>query len=293
MQEGSGVVDDESFYRHTAVLISNRGKRIRAFLRLRSLFIHKQRTVQDFRTTRQSEPNGTPGTSLQSSCSANSIALTLHWRGCAFPQLERSRFAQCFLHTGPTLRTGSFGSSGSAPVSFQANRVAISIPFEGGKLSCPVDDALAYGCPVVVFSLLDYIFAVAVPDSIFGQQVVCVGIRYFPATGGVARIPIKHKETRSHTSQNSGRFRSGCGVAGRFVLQKQDDATLAGFFRNLLQSVVHCVPVGTLVFQSPEIETAHTIGTKTLGQRDAAFQNFILLSVGEAGFKLIPLFAVL
>ena len=154
MHEGSGVVDDESFYSHTAVLISNRGKRIRAFLRLRSLFIHKQRTVQDFRTTRQSEPNGTPGTSLQSSCSANSIALTLHWRGCAFPQLERSRFAQCFLHTGPTLRTGSFGSSGSAPVSFQADDVVVAVTFERRKLPGPIDDTLAHCSPVVAFTVV-------------------------------------------------------------------------------------------------------------------------------------------
>ena len=86
-----------------------------------------------------------------------------------------------------------FGSSGTAPVSFEADRVSISVMLERGELPGPIDGALAHGGPFVIFISSDNIFHVAMADSIFWQKMVAVGIRDFAALARITRIPVEHE----------------------------------------------------------------------------------------------------
>ena len=67
-------------------------------------------------------------------------------------------------------------------------------------------------------------------------------------------------------------------------------AELAG---GVLQLRVDGFAIGRLVFQPPEIESAHAIGLKRLRRLDALLEYFRLLIVAEVGVELVALGAVL
>ena len=84
------------------------------------------------------------------------------------------------------------------PVSLQAYGVVIIIAFERGKLSDPIDRTGSHRGPARFFGIrgaryvLD-IFAVAMADPLFRQKIVATRVWNFPASRGVAWIPIEHE----------------------------------------------------------------------------------------------------
>src|SRR5260370_38602402 len=94
-------------------------------------------------------------------------------------RLERSRLLQQLFHARPTLPCGFFRRTGATPVRLQADGELVSITLEGSELSFPIDHPATHGRPFVALAicLLHRVLAVAVPDPIFGQEVVSLGIR--------------------------------------------------------------------------------------------------------------------
>src|ERR1700722_13915376 len=95
------------------------------------------------------------------------------------------------LHADPG---GSLGSARTAPMSFEAHSVVVSIFCHGTQLARPVDHSSAYRCPFIFLSCrTQYIFRMAMPDALDRQEAVPVGIRRGAEGGGVARIPVEHE----------------------------------------------------------------------------------------------------
>ena len=80
-------------------------------------------------------------------------------------------------------------------------------------------------------------------------------------------------------------------VAGVFIFQYQRDTAFAGLFRCCVQNLVHRLAKRRLIFQPPEVETAHQLRTKRFGQSNASLQDFISLREGKACTELIALLA--
>ena len=83
----------------------------------------------------------------------------------------------------------------------------------------------------------------AVSDPIFGQKIVAIGIGLFTQQGGVSGVPVDHESARRHSGQDRGTFRSGSGIAGKFILQNQDQSYLAQLLGRLLQLVIHILTI--------------------------------------------------
>src|SRR5256885_237897 len=191
--------------------------------------------------------------------------------------LQRACLLQQLLHSGPALACGFLWRASPVPVSLQTYCEAISILLESTELPRPVDEPAAHRCPVVLLAFFHDIFAVAVPDAVFRQKLVPVGIWDFATRGSVTWIPIQHECRGLHRGENPCRLGSGRGVAGRLVFQNKNQSTLATLLSRFPQFVIHRRPIGALVFQAPEIEAAHAIGVECLRHFDGSIQDFILL----------------
>src|SRR5207302_6565659 len=133
--------------------------------------------------------------------------------------LQGAFLLQQLLHPCPALARRLLGRASPVPVSLQTYCEAISILLESTELPRPVDEPAAHGCPIVLLAFFDDVFAVAVPDAVFGQKLVAVGIWDFAARGSVAGIPIQHECRGLDRGENFCRLGSGCRVAGGLVFQ--------------------------------------------------------------------------
>src|SRR5215471_11864113 len=173
----------------------------------------------------------------------------------------------------------------------EADQTSISVTFQRLKLSHPINGPGADSGPLVAVSDLSNIFAMAMADSLFGEEAITVWIRCFPCHGRVTRIPIEHEGARRHCRECSRGLCGGCCVAGKFIFKYKSDAALASFFSGLVQGLVHRLAVWRRVVESPEIKTAHQARSENPCQRDAALQDFSLLIEAEICVELITFHA--
>src|SRR5258708_18403354 len=93
------------------------------------------------------------------------------------------------------------------PVSLQADGEVITIAFERGKLSDPIDRTGSHRGPARFFGIrcaryvLD-IFTVTMADPLFWQKIVATWVWSFSASRGVAWIPIEHEGRRRHCGED-------------------------------------------------------------------------------------------
>ena len=78
-------------------------------------------------------------------------------------------------------------------------------------------------------------------------------------------------------------FAAGGGVALEFVFEDEEDVLLGGFFCGFLEHIVDGGAVGRDVVEAPEIEAADLVGAELLGERDAAFEDFVLVMEADFG----------
>ena len=57
--------------------------------------------------------------------------------------------------------------------------------------------------------------------------------------------------------------------------------------------MVHRLAVGSLIFQSPEIEAPHAVGAESFRHRNTAVEDFALLLKSKIGVELITLWTEL
>ena len=175
---------------------------------------------------------------------------------------ERRRF----FHSRPALPRRFFGRACAAPVGFEADSVVIAVALQRGELTFPIDDAGSDGRPVVAFAVgfARDVFAVAMSDALFRQQLVSVGIRRFAGGAGVSRIPIHHEVRRGNSGENFGGFRAGSGIARHLVFKHEDDFVFRGGCSGFVQLGVDGVAIWLLIVEAPEVEEAHAIGLRML-----------------------------
>src|ERR1700733_1264927 len=132
-------------------------------------------------------------------------------------------------------------------------------------------------------------------DTILGQA--------FPATGkgvhlathnSISRVPIERKVWRLNGSQNFGGFTASRGVAGELIFDDEEKPLLTYDLCCNAKFFVDGRAVGSYVIEPPEVETANLVRLELLRQRDAAFDHFILLLVGDLGGAMhVPFGSVL
>src|SRR4029077_11037064 len=102
--------------------------------------------------------------------------------------LECPSFLEGIFHSRPALYGGSLRCTGAAPVRLQTYYMVITVALESLILTDPIDGAFAHRGPVILIPDLDRVFAMAMPDPIFRQEIITVGIRLFAEGRGVARV---------------------------------------------------------------------------------------------------------
>ena len=95
---------------------------------------------------------------------------------------------QLLFHARPALARAFFWSAGAVPVCFEADSESITIAFQRGELPDPIDGAATHSRPVVMLAtrLSGDIFAMAVPNPIFRQQIIAIGKWLFAECGGIS-----------------------------------------------------------------------------------------------------------
>ena len=96
--------------------------------------------------------------------------------------------------------------------------------------------------------------------TIFGKQLVSVGIRRFSGGASVSWIPIHHEIAGRNRRKNFGGFRAGSGIACHLVFEDEDDFVLRGCHGSFVQFGVDRVAIWLLVVEAPEIEQPHALG---------------------------------
>src|SRR5271165_4498987 len=88
-----------------------------------------------------------------------------------------------------------FRSSRATPMRLQADGIVIALLLQRSELPHPVDDASAHWLPLVLAARLAlHVFAVAMSDSLLGQQVVAGRIGDVAGEGpGIPRVPVQHE----------------------------------------------------------------------------------------------------
>jgi len=91
-------------------------------------------------------------------------------------------------------RVDASGVSRAAPMGFEAQPVMEAIARQSLKLSNPIHDSAAHRSPFVfTIRLAHHILAVAVPNALFGQQLIAAGIRRTSDGFGIAGIQFSIK----------------------------------------------------------------------------------------------------
>src|SRR5580704_1752831 len=153
----------------------------------------------------------------------------------------------------------------------------VSIAFESLELSGPIDHSATHRRPVIFLALLDGVFAVAMPDALFGQKIVTVGIRNLAAGGRIPRIPIQHEIRSLYSIQDLGSFGPSRCIARHLVFENKNNALLVSLAGSISQLVVDGCPIGRPILESPEVEAPHAISPEGLRHFQRAFQNVVLL----------------
>src|SRR6201992_764728 len=191
------------------------------------------------------------------------------------------------LHADPG---GSLRGARTAPMSFEAHRVVVSIFGQGAQLAWPVDHSSADRLPFIFLpGRTQYIFCMAMPDALDRQEAVSIGIRRGAESGGVTRIPVEHEVLVGDGLEHSGCVFSGAGIARDFIFQQQDHVALCAHLRRPAQLFVDGGAIGVLIVEPPEVEAADAIGLKLLCEFNTVFEPLILLLALDPGMKLCAL----
>src|SRR5882762_583418 len=130
----------------------------------------------------------------------------------------------------------------------------------------------------------------AVANAILRQEIVSIRVRFLIMFGRVPWVPIEQEVGTSNSSKNFGSFGRSRGIASRLIFENQNHILLGCFFSRVLQLFIHGRPIGRLVIEPPEIETANAIGLERLCQLNAALKYFVLLLKREVGVELAKAF---
>ena len=152
----------------------------------------------------------------------------------------------------------------------RAGLALFAVGLERFELPCPVDDASAHRCPIVVLTFFHRVFAVTVADAVFGQMTVAIGIWNFAALSCVAWVPHQHEVRRIHSSQHIRGFGRCSGVASVFVLEEQSNAILPCLLSSAPQHFIHRISIRCRIIKPPEIETSHELRTQRFCQCNTA-----------------------
>ena len=184
-----------------------------------------------------------------------------------------------FLSPSMLIRVDASGVPAPRTVGFEAQAVVEAITLQSLELPNPIDNAATDRGPIVYVHLFlfrcivrraHYIFAMAVPNAVFGQQLIASWIGGLSDDGGVARIPVQHQVLGWNRFQHGSRFFARGSVAGHFVFEQQNEIVFGAAFGSLLQFGIDCRPVRLLIIKPPVVETANPVGVESFGERDAA-----------------------
>ena len=168
-----------------------------------------------------------------------------------------------------------------------------AITLQSLQLPNPIHDAAAYRSPIVfVIGLAHHIFAVAVPDAVFGQQFIAGWIGRASQGRGIAGIPVQHEVLVWNRLQHGSRLFACCGVAGHLVFEQKDDVVFGAAFRSLLQFGIDGRTVRLLIIQPPIVETANPVRVERLAKRDTALEQFVLRAGIEVRMELVARFTL-
>src|SRR5438552_1173348 len=79
-------------------------------------------------------------------------------------------------------------------MSFKAHGVLISGIQERAELAHPVDDAASHALPLVfAVPCFNCVFHMAMPDAVFGDELISIGIRNLAVRSRVAGVPVQHE----------------------------------------------------------------------------------------------------
>src|SRR6202163_5161493 len=147
---------------------------------------------------------------------------------------------------------GRFGRTCATPVGFETQSIVEAVAPQRLKLSNPTHDASAYRSPIVfVVGLAHHIFAVTVPNAVFGQQLITGWIWSASEGSGIPGIPVQHEVFVWNRLRPSSRLFSACGVAGHLVFEQEDEVIFGAAFRSLLQFGIDRRPVRLRIVQAP------------------------------------------
>src|SRR5215467_12771756 len=128
-----------------------------------------------------------------------------------------------------------------------------------------------------------------VADTILWQQRIAFWKSFVPEARGVSRIPIQKEILVGDRRQRSRGLRSGRGVA--FVFKNKHDVVLRGFLAKFAQLLVHILAVRLVVFETPEVEQAHLVGSEVPGHGRGALKHLVLLRKRKTRLVRIALWA--
>src|SRR5258708_33691478 len=163
-----------------------------------------------------------------------------------------------------------------------------AVTLQSLKLPNPIHDARTYRSPIVLaVRLAHHILAVAMPNAVFGTQLIPGRIRRASQRRCVPWIPVQHEIlVWNRLQQGSRLFPRRC-VARHFVFEKKDDVVFGAAFSSLLQLGIDCRAVRLGIIQTPVVEAANPVRAEGLAERDTVLEQFALRAGIEVRMKLV------
>src|SRR4029077_12553195 len=170
------------------------------------------------------------GLNVQDDRLSSAVRFAIAPAGSAGNASLRQRFLEP-IHAGAC---GCLRRATSAPVGFETQPVVEAITLQSLKLPNPIHNTAANRSPIVfVVRLVRYVFAVAVSNALFRQQLIAGWIGRTPDGHRIARVPVQHEVLVWNPLQHSSRlFARGC-VAGHLIFQEEDEVVFGAAFRSL------------------------------------------------------------
>ena len=169
----------------------------------------------------------------------------------------------------------------------ERQRADVAVSLQRTELPDVIDHAFPHRRPFrLAVAEIDDVLQVHVRDAIFRDFGVAVGEGVLAARPRVARIPVEHQRLLADRAEQPRGFGAGRRVARQLVLERERDGLLPDLDRCLAHAIVDRFSVRRLVVEAPEIEDSDVSRVESLGEVHGAFDQLVLLPVGEVGAEL-------
>ncbi len=104
---------------------------------------------------------------------------------------------------------------------------------------------------------------------------------HLPTHHSISRVPVECEVGRLNGSEDPGRFPASGRIAGELIFNDKKKSLLADNLGGSPKLLIDGCAIWSHIIEPPEIEAADFVRLELLGQRDAAFDDFVLVFVGN------------